>query len=85
MTLPITVAVCTYNEEARVADCLEAVLANDPAQIVVVDGGSTDRTVEAVCRMGIVPQLLPGRGLASAHPRRLGRDCQRCQAPRTRR
>lgn len=65
MKLPITVAVCTYNEEAHIAKCLDAVLANEPAQVVVVDGGSTDRTVAAVCRTGIVPQLLPGRGLAS--------------------
>lgn len=41
----LTVALATYNEEKNLGDCLESV--KDIAQeIVIVDGSSTDRTVE---------------------------------------
>ncbi len=43
--LPITAIILTFNEERNIKDCLEAVskLTND---IIVVDSGSTDRTIE---------------------------------------
>jgi GT2 family glycosyltransferase len=42
------VIVITYNHEEYIEDCLETVLANDPGEVVVVDSGSTDDTVETV-------------------------------------
>ncbi len=41
----LTVALATYNEESNLSECLESVkdLANE---IVIVDGSSTDRTIE---------------------------------------
>ena len=70
MTLAVSVQICTLNEEGRLPACLESVLANQPAEVLVIDGGSTDRTVEIAessgCRV-----LQPGRlGLGAS--RRLG-------------
>lgn len=41
----ISVVVCVRNEEKRLRECLECVVRNHPAEIIVVDGGSTDSTV----------------------------------------
>ncbi len=42
----ISVVVCVKNEEQRLADCLKSVVDNGPDEIILVDGNSTDRTVE---------------------------------------
>jgi succinoglycan biosynthesis protein ExoA len=46
----VTVIVPARNEEAFIARCLDSILAQDEPnlQVVVVDGGSTDRTAEIV-------------------------------------
>ncbi len=41
----ISVVVCVRNEEKRLRDCLESVVRNQPDEIILVDGGSTDATV----------------------------------------
>ncbi len=41
----LTVALATYNEEGNLGDCLESVK-DIAAEIIIVDGSSTDRTVE---------------------------------------
>jgi glycosyltransferase involved in cell wall biosynthesis len=45
---PITAVIFTYNEEKNIALCLESIN-NLVSQILVVDSGSTDQTVE-ICR-----------------------------------
>jgi glycosyltransferase involved in cell wall biosynthesis len=45
-SLPISVIVVARNAEATIADCLRSLQRNCPAEIIVVDGRSTDRTVE---------------------------------------
>ena len=42
--LDLTVVVCSYNAGHMIRDCLTAVRENNPRQVVLVDGGSTDDT-----------------------------------------
>ncbi len=51
MQLPISAFIITQNEEARLARTIAA-LRSWAGEIVVVDSGSTDRTVEIACGMG---------------------------------
>jgi glycosyltransferase involved in cell wall biosynthesis len=44
--MKLSVVVCVRNEEKRLRECLETLFQNDPDEVVLVDGGSTDRTVE---------------------------------------
>lgn len=46
MIKDLSVVVCTKNEEKRLEDCLRSIVVNEPREIIVVDGGSTDRTIE---------------------------------------
>jgi glycosyltransferase involved in cell wall biosynthesis len=68
--LPVSVQICTLNEEENIGECLETVLANDPEEMVVIDGGSTDRTVEIAESLG-ARVLAPGR-LGLGPSRQLG-------------
>ena len=45
----VSVAVCVLNREYDIAACLESVRACQPAEVYVIDGGSTDST-QAIAR-----------------------------------
>lgn len=51
--LPISAIVRTYNEEQNIEDCIRFILKNNPSEIIVVDGGSTDGTVNIAKSMGV--------------------------------
>ena len=70
MPHPVSVQVITLNEEANIGPCLEAIKATDPAEIVVIDGGSTDRTVD-IARAAGARVMTPGR-LGRGASRRVG-------------
>ena len=70
MSLPVSVQIITLNEEAHIRGCLEAVIANDPAEILVIDGGSRDNTVNIATSLGATV-LAPGR-LGRGASRHLG-------------
>ena len=42
----ISVIVLTKNSEKLLEDCLKSIIKNKPSEIIVIDGGSTDRTLE---------------------------------------
>ena len=42
----LSVVVCTLNEEKRLEECLRSIILNEPGEIIVVDGGSKDNTVQ---------------------------------------
>jgi len=48
--LPISVVIATKNAEGTLAECLDSVQKNNPAEIIVVDGLSGDRTIEVARR-----------------------------------
>lgn len=67
----ISVVIPAYNAQNTIADCLEAVLAQstrDPLEIIVVDDGSADRTIEIVTafspRVKLVQQAHKGAAAA---------------------
>ena len=47
----VTVALATFNEEKNIGDCLESVQ-GIASEIVIVDGSSSDRTVEIAKKFG---------------------------------
>jgi glycosyltransferase involved in cell wall biosynthesis len=62
----ITAIVCARNAENTIADCLRSLSESQIGSIILVDGGSTDKTVDEARRY--VDKILkdPGRGLAEA-------------------
>jgi len=63
--LPISVNICTYNEEQDIADCLDKVFANQPAEVIVIDGGSNDYTVKIAEERGARVVISGVKGLSS--------------------
>ncbi len=68
----VSVIIPTCNEEKNIGDCIHSVQkAGEPAEIIVVDGGSTDRTREIVETLSGVRLFssAPGRGIQIANRR----------------
>jgi len=60
----ISVIIPTFNEEATIKACIESARRLSPFEIVVVDGGSTDRTREIAKETGAIVIRSPkGRGI----------------------
>lgn len=61
-----TVIIPTYNEAGNIERVLRGVAAQSPDEVLVVDGGSTDGTVEKAAALGYTPVRQAGRGLGDA-------------------
>lgn len=60
--MKISAAIITYNEERNIARCIESLRCCD--EIVVIDSGSTDRTVELATKLGARVLDVAWRGYA---------------------
>ena len=45
MKQTLSVIICTRNAESTLSDCIFSVKKNKPAEIILIDGNSTDNTV----------------------------------------
>jgi len=75
--IEVSVAICVKNREGLIESCLRSVTINHPAEIIVVDCGSTDRTVEIAQRYTSNIYFDEGRGLAFARQLAAERATQR--------
>ncbi len=64
-TIEISIIIPTFNEESTISQCLDTVVNIPGIEIIVADGGSTDRTVEIAGRHRDVKIVtsLTGRGI----------------------
>lgn len=64
--MKISVVIPVYNEEKYIKKCLESLQKGQrkPDEILVVDGGSTDRTVDIVKKMGVLVLHNPRKNAA---------------------
>jgi glycosyltransferase involved in cell wall biosynthesis len=68
--LDVSVVIPARNAESMIDECLTSIVRSNPREIIVVDGLSTDGTVEIARRHGAIVLSDEGRGLPAA--RRLG-------------
>jgi glycosyltransferase involved in cell wall biosynthesis len=68
--LPISVQICTLNEENNIEDCLKYVLLNNPEEIIIIDGDSEDKTVEIATSYGV--KVVKAGRIGLAKQRQLG-------------
>lgn len=73
--LPISVIVIARDAEGTIGDCLASVRANHPAEVIVVDGNSTDRTAELARQY--TEKVLSDGGRGKAYARQLGTETAR--------
>lgn len=74
---PVSVQICTLNEEQNIGRCLEAVLSNDPEEVLVIDGGSRDATVPIAESLGA--RVLSAGRLGLGPSRQLGYRSTSCR------
>jgi len=65
--LPISVIIPTKNVERTLEECLSSVQMNNPAEIILVDGNSTDKTLDIARRFTDRIYSDEGRGPSYAH------------------
>ena len=70
--LPISVIIIARNAESTIGECLDLVRKNSPAEIIVVDGNSTDQTVEVARKY--TERIFSDEGKGQAYARQLGAE-----------
>lgn len=70
--LPISVIIIAKNAEKTIEECLNSVQRNNPAEVIVVDGNSSDRTVEIAG--GYTERIYSDDGRGKSFARQLGAE-----------
>ena len=60
---PVSVQIVTLNEEKNIASCLIHIQRCSPQEIVVIDCGSQDHTVEIALKFGAKVLIFPDTGV----------------------
>ena len=66
----LSVVVCAKNSEKTIRDCLESVKSNNPTEMVVIDGNSTDSTVQIAHEF--TEKVFSDEGKGMGYARQLG-------------
>lgn len=66
----VSVIICTKNVESFILDCVKSVILNNPYEIIIVDGESTDKTLDRIKKYDVKVFSDKGNGLSYA--RRVG-------------
>ena len=66
-----SVIIPAYNEQQNIVACIESVKAQTSSPIIVVDGGSTDKTAELAEQLGATVVYEPRRSIGAARTRGL--------------
>lgn len=67
--LPISVCICTLNSSKHIKQCLSSVFKNKVSEVIVVDGGSNDGTLEFLEKQNI--KLIKSQKLGLAYQRKI--------------
>ena len=65
-----TVILCCKNAEESIRMCIESIQANNPGNLIVIDGKSTDKTREIISSMGV--EFIEGLGKGLTADRQMG-------------
>jgi glycosyltransferase involved in cell wall biosynthesis len=74
--LPVSTIIVVKNGAKTLADCLRSVRCNNPAEILIIDGRSTDNTLEIARAFTQRIFSDEGRGVSFAHQLGLEKACQ---------
>jgi glycosyltransferase involved in cell wall biosynthesis len=72
LELAISVVICAKNAAGTIGQCLDSVRRNEPSEIVVVDGGSVDGTVQIARKY--TDRIYDDKGNGLAYARHLGAE-----------
>lgn len=70
--LPISVIIIARNAERTIDDCLDSIRRNNPAEIILVDGNSSDKTVEIAGKY--TDRIYSDGGRGESYARQLGAE-----------